>query len=97
MQSGDWQKKEKSGFGDIIKGLLEIQLKMRRLMGLLPSFMELLGGITVALVLLYGAYQVIHFDKDPGTFFSFIIMSAMHRVAFPDVVETEPSEFQNFR
>jgi subfamily B ATP-binding cassette protein MsbA len=34
--------------------------------------METLGGVAVAIVILYGGYQVIHGSRSPGAFFSFI-------------------------
>ena len=34
--------------------------------------METLGGITVAIVILYGGWRVIHLNQTPGEFFSFI-------------------------
>ena len=64
--------KEQNSFNRIVNSILKVQLRTRRLMGILPAFMEFLGGFAVAIILLYGAYQVVHHNKDAGTFFSFI-------------------------
>ena len=64
--------KEQNSFNKIVHSILKVQLRTRRLMGILPAFMEFLGGLAVAIILLYGAYQVVHHNKDAGTFFSFI-------------------------
>jgi ATP-binding cassette, subfamily B, bacterial MsbA len=34
--------------------------------------METLGGFAIAFVVLFGGYQIVHYNADPGSFFSFI-------------------------
>ena len=43
-----------------------------RLTGLTVPLMETLGGVAIALTILYGGYQVTGADSNPGEFFSFI-------------------------
>ncbi|SDU13134.1 ATP-binding cassette, subfamily B [Stappia sp. ES.058] len=46
--------------------------KMTRLSARTSPVMETLGGIAIALVILYGGYAVIELESDPGAFFAFI-------------------------
>jgi subfamily B ATP-binding cassette protein MsbA len=46
--------------------------KMTRLSARTSPVMETLGGIAIALVILYGGYAVIELGSDPGGFFAFI-------------------------
>ncbi|MCM5557666.1 ABC transporter transmembrane domain-containing protein [Pleomorphomonas sp. JP5] len=34
--------------------------------------METLGGLAIAFVVMFGGYQIVHYNADPGAFFSFI-------------------------
>ncbi|WP_068312277.1 ABC transporter ATP-binding protein [Polycladidibacter hongkongensis] len=43
-----------------------------RLTARTSPLMESLGGVAIALIILYGGYSVINLDQDPGSFFSFI-------------------------
>ncbi len=72
VKSYNMEKKEINNVRNSLEGMIKFQLRIRRLSALLPSAMELLGGISVALILLYGGYAVINNGANPGTFFSFI-------------------------
>ena len=50
-------------------GLVE---KAQRVRSISSPLMEALGGVAVALVILYGGHQVLNGARTPGTFFSFI-------------------------
>jgi ATP-binding cassette, subfamily B, bacterial MsbA len=72
VKSYNMEEKEVQNLHTTLKSMIKVQLRIRRLSTILPSVMELLGGISVALILLYGGYAVIHKGANPGTFFSFI-------------------------
>ena len=72
VKSYNMEKRETDRTEQIIRDVTKIQLKLRKITSLLPSLMELLGGITVALVLVYGSYRVVYYGADSGSFFSFI-------------------------
>jgi len=57
---------------DTISGILKRQNKLASLENRAGPIMESLGGIAIALVLLYGAYRVIEMGATPGEFVSFI-------------------------
>ncbi len=62
--------------GDRVSGLVErifgLTIKSAKIRALSSPIMETLGGIAVAVVIIYGGYRVIHENLDPGSFFSFI-------------------------
>jgi ATP-binding cassette, subfamily B, bacterial MsbA len=58
--------------GQLIERLYRLVEKAQRTRSIASPLMETLGGIAVAIVILYGGHQVIMGERTPGTFFSFI-------------------------
>jgi ATP-binding cassette, subfamily B, bacterial MsbA len=56
----------------IIESLYRLVERAQRIRSVASPLMETLGGIAVALVILYGGHQVISQSRSPGAFFSFI-------------------------
>jgi subfamily B ATP-binding cassette protein MsbA len=56
----------------IIESLYGLVEKAQRVRSISSPLMEALGGIAVALVILYGGHQVLNGVRTPGAFFSFI-------------------------
>jgi subfamily B ATP-binding cassette protein MsbA len=56
----------------LIERLYELVERAQRVRSVSSPLMETLGGVAVALVILYGGHQVISAAKSPGAFFSFI-------------------------
>lgn len=50
-----------------------LNVKAARTRNVLHPIMELLGGLAIVAVILYGGQQVISANKDPGSFFAFIM------------------------
>jgi ATP-binding cassette subfamily B protein len=57
---------------DAIESVEDRVVAIARLNALSSPLMETLGGISVAIVILYAGYSVIHQGSDPGAFFSFM-------------------------
>jgi len=58
--------------GRIIESLFGLVERAARTRSIASPLMETIGGIAVALVVLYGGHQVIAGVRSPGTFFSFV-------------------------
>ncbi|MDE2514007.1 MAG: ATP-binding cassette domain-containing protein, partial [Alphaproteobacteria bacterium] len=56
----------------IIRNLVKLVNRAARIRAIASPLMETLGGVAVALVILYGGHQVLIGARTPGTFFSFI-------------------------
>jgi ATP-binding cassette, subfamily B, bacterial MsbA len=56
----------------IVNNLLKLVKRAARIRSISSPLMETLGGVAVALVILYGGHQVLTGARTPGTFFSFI-------------------------
>jgi ATP-binding cassette, subfamily B, bacterial MsbA len=56
----------------LIESLYRLVERAQRIRSVASPLMETLGGVAVALVILYGGHQVISSAKSPGAFFSFI-------------------------
>ncbi|MDE2228009.1 MAG: ATP-binding cassette domain-containing protein [Alphaproteobacteria bacterium] len=56
----------------IVRNLVKLIDRAARTRSIASPLMETLGGIAVALVILYGGHQVLIGARTPGTFFSFI-------------------------
>jgi subfamily B ATP-binding cassette protein MsbA len=56
----------------LIESLYRLVEKAQRVRSISSPMMEALGGIAVALVILYGGHQVLSGARSPGAFFSFI-------------------------
>ncbi|MGH6884024.1 MAG: ABC transporter ATP-binding protein, partial [Hypericibacter sp.] len=57
---------------EAVDRLFQLQLKSGRSRSALQPVMEVLGGLAIVAVMLYGGHQVIAGLRTPGTFFSFI-------------------------
>lgn len=55
-----------------IDDVYRLNVKAARTRNILHPIMELLGGLAIVAVILYGGQQVISANKDPGSFFAFI-------------------------
>ncbi|MDE1903774.1 MAG: ATP-binding cassette domain-containing protein [Alphaproteobacteria bacterium] len=56
----------------IIRNIVKLVNRAARIRAVASPLMETLGGIAVALVILYGGHQVLVGARTPGTFFSFV-------------------------
>ena len=63
---------ETSRAGRVIERLFRLVERAARTRSVSSPLMETLGGVAVALVILYGGHQVIAGLRTPGTFFSFV-------------------------
>ena len=63
---------EKSRMDELIEKLFALSFKSARIRALASPIMESLGGVAVAIVIIYGGQQVIDGVNSPGAFFSFI-------------------------
>ncbi len=63
---------ETSRVSTLVERIFKLTIKSARIRAISSPIMETLGGIAVAIVILYGGYRVIHDNLDPGSFFSFI-------------------------
>lgn len=63
---------EKQRVDGLIERIFRLTIKSARVRALSSPIMETLGGVAVAIVVVYGGYRVIHQNLDPGSFFSFI-------------------------
>ena len=63
---------EKNRIAAIVERIYQLSFKAARVRALSSPIMETLGGIAIALVVVYGGYRVIEQQTDPGSFFSFI-------------------------
>ncbi len=57
---------------ELVNRIFGLNIKSARIRALSSPIMETLGGVAVAIVIVYGGYRVIHQNLDPGSFFSFI-------------------------
>lgn len=58
--------------GAVIEDVFQLNYKAARTRGLIHPIMEVLGGLAIVAVILYGGHQVITGTKDAGSFFAFI-------------------------
>ncbi|HVM81865.1 MAG TPA: lipid A export permease/ATP-binding protein MsbA [Stellaceae bacterium] len=56
----------------IVQSMARLLNRAARIRSAVSPLMEALGGFAVAIVVLYGGYQIIDGTRTPGTFFSFI-------------------------
>ncbi|MEA1935461.1 MAG: lipid A export permease/ATP-binding protein MsbA [Thermodesulfobacteriota bacterium] len=63
---------ENERFGKENERLFKLTMKSVSVRAIASPFMEFLGGIGIAAIVLYGGYQVINGASTPGTFFSFL-------------------------
>lgn len=57
---------------NLVKRIYKLMMKSTRVRSIAHPMMEALGGIAVAVIVLYGGSQVIAGTTTPGTFFSFV-------------------------
>jgi ATP-binding cassette subfamily B protein len=61
--------------GEMDDAILSVQNRMNaiaRISAITVPLMEAFAGVTIALVIFYGGWQVVYYDAQPGAFFSFI-------------------------
>ncbi|HMB78364.1 MAG TPA: ABC transporter transmembrane domain-containing protein, partial [Kiloniellaceae bacterium] len=58
--------------GKVIDEVFRLNYKAARTRGIIHPIMEMLGGLAIVAVILYGGHQVIAGSKDAGSFFAFI-------------------------
>jgi subfamily B ATP-binding cassette protein MsbA len=63
---------EKGRIADIVERIFRLNFKSARIRALSSPIMETLGGLAVAMVIVYGGNRVIGGQTDAGSFFSFI-------------------------
>jgi subfamily B ATP-binding cassette protein MsbA len=68
---------EVNRFAKTLEKLFEIIIRNTKVGAISSPLMELLGGIGISLVVLYGGSQVIAGESTPGTFFSFLVALIM--------------------
>ncbi len=68
---------EKSRAHMAIDAVFHLNYKAERTRNTLHPIMEILGGVAVVAVIVYGGYQVITEGKQPGSFFAFIMALLM--------------------
>ncbi|WP_316978417.1 lipid A export permease/ATP-binding protein MsbA [Shumkonia mesophila] len=68
---------EKSRIGRIVETIRGLQVRAERIRAFSSPIMETLGGLAIAVVIVYGGQQVIDEGKDPGSFFSFVAALVM--------------------
>ncbi len=66
------EKHEVDRFAEKLEKLFVIVMRNTRITAISRPLMEFLGGVGIALVVLYGGSQVLAGESTPGTFFSFI-------------------------
>jgi len=63
---------ERSRISRIIGVIRSLTVRAESIRAMASPIMETLGGIAIAVVIIYGGHQVISGTKDPGSFFSFV-------------------------
>ncbi|MDA8052869.1 MAG: ABC transporter transmembrane domain-containing protein [Deltaproteobacteria bacterium] len=63
---------EISRFKKLSDNLYRFLMRMTKIRGLTVPFVELIGGVSVSLIIFIGGLQVIKFGYTPGNFFSFL-------------------------
>jgi subfamily B ATP-binding cassette protein MsbA len=77
VKSYNCEKFEVKRMGNIIEGLYKLGVKISKLSLVASPFVEMLGGVGVALVIWYGGTQVITGATTQGAFFSFFTAMLM--------------------
>ena len=63
---------EKGRIAAIVERVFALSFRSARIRALASPIMETLGGVAIAIVIVYGGHQVIEGRTDPGSFISFI-------------------------
>ena len=63
---------EKGRIAAIVERVFGLSFRSARIRALASPIMETLGGVAIAIVIIYGGHQVIEGRTDPGSFISFI-------------------------
>ncbi len=63
---------ERGRIADLAEKIFKLQFKGTRTRSMSSPIMETLGGIAIAIIIVYGGYRVIEDATDAGSFFSFI-------------------------
>jgi subfamily B ATP-binding cassette protein MsbA len=72
VKSYNMEEIEISRFKKLSDNLYRFFMRMTKIRGLTVPFVELIGGISVAVIIFIGGLQVIKFGYTPGNFFSFL-------------------------
>lgn len=72
VKSYGMEEYEKSRISRIIGTIRTLQVRAESIRAMSHPIMETLGGVAIAVVIVYGGNQVISGVKDPGSFFSFV-------------------------
>jgi len=72
VKSYNMENQESIKVKNIITSILKSQKKIERIKNILPAFMEFLGAFCMAIILMYGGYQIYKGVQDPGSLFSFV-------------------------
>ncbi|MDR2007498.1 MAG: ABC transporter ATP-binding protein/permease [Alphaproteobacteria bacterium] len=72
VKSYNKEDREEARTGEIIDGLAKFQTRINRMSSILSPMMEVFGGISIGIVLIYAGYQVVYHGANPGVFFSFV-------------------------
>lgn len=72
VKSYNKELKEQERNNVIIKGLMASQTRINKVSSILPPLMEIFGGVSIGLILIYAGYQVVFHGADAGVFFSFV-------------------------
>lgn len=63
---------ERGRIADLAEKIFKLQFKGTRTRSMSSPIMETLGGVAIAIIIIYGGYRVIEDATDAGSFFSFI-------------------------
>ncbi|MFT6332819.1 MAG: subfamily B ATP-binding cassette protein MsbA [Lentimonas sp.] len=77
VKSYNCEKFESNRMGKVLEEIYKLGKKMSKLSLIASPFMEMLGGVGVALVIWYGGHQVIAEETTQGAFFSFLTAMLM--------------------
>ncbi len=66
------EERESAAAAAVIWRLAELNQKASRIRSMINPIMEAMGGLAIAVVMLYGGLQVMNDERTPGTFFAFI-------------------------
>lgn len=72
VKSYNMEEPEINRFKKLSDNLYRFSMRMTKIRGLTVPFVELIGGISVAVIIFIGGLQVIKFGYTPGNFFSFL-------------------------
>ncbi len=72
VKSYHMEEYEKERIAEIVERIFQLTFKAARTRALSSPIMETLGGLAIAAVILFGGYQIIAKESDPGSLIAFI-------------------------